>query len=85
MSDRQQEIRAFLCDEIDRIAQEKGIDVPELDDGFNLLESGLVDSIGLLDLLTAVENRFSIQVDFSDLDPEEFTTLGGLAASLAKG
>jgi len=85
MSDRQQEIRAFLCDETDRIAQEKGIDVPELDDGFNLLESGLVDSIGLLDLLTAVENRFSIQVDFSDLDPEEFTTLGGLAASLAKG
>jgi acyl carrier protein len=55
----------------------------DLDDSFNLLEGGLLDSFGFLNLVSALEEKTGRQIDFSDLDPSEFTTLGGLVRWLS--
>ena len=44
----------------------------------NFIESGTIDSFGFLELLVAIEQKFNIQINFAELDPELFTNLGGL-------
>lgn len=41
----------------------------------DLLESGVIDSLGVLDLVTFVEKEFGIAVSDEDLLPENFNTL----------
>lgn len=44
----------------------------------SLLDSGYVDSFGLLELIGAIEDRFSIRLDLSEVDPHVLTTFSGL-------
>ncbi|MFD7627275.1 acyl carrier protein [Streptomyces sp. NPDC059851] len=57
-------------------------DVPagELADDHDLLENGIVDSLGLLKVIAWLEDRYGIDADTVDLDPESFTTVTAIAA-----
>ncbi len=44
----------------------------------NLLESGMLDSVGLVELLALLENTTGNKIDLLDLAPEDFSTLAGL-------
>ncbi len=46
----------------------------------NLLQGGVLDSLGVLDLVAFVENEFGIQVSDEELLPENFQTIISLAA-----
>jgi acyl carrier protein len=59
-------------------------DLRSLKDSSRLIGSGLLDSLGLLELVSRVEEEFDLTFDFSDADPEEFTTLQGFAFHAAK-
>lgn len=48
------------------------------------LESGLIDSLGILDLVGFLEERFAIQVTDEELVPENFQTVGQLAVFVAQ-
>ncbi len=61
-----EDVRQFL---VDRLRQ----DVPQECD---LLLSGIVDSLGLLELITAVADHFGREIDFEALDPEKMTIVG---------
>lgn len=41
----------------------------------NLLAQGIIDSMGLLKLVTFLETKFDIETTDEDLVPENFTTL----------
>lgn len=43
-----------------------------------LLKNGLIDSLGILDLVTFVENEFGIAVSDEDLLPENFGSIHSL-------
>jgi acyl carrier protein len=47
--------------------------VPE---DLDLLGGGVTDSMGILELIGALEEEFGFEVDFEDLDPEDLTSLG---------
>jgi len=51
-----------------------------LSDNDSLLESGIVDSLGVLSLVTYIEQAFKISVADEDLVPENFQTVEGIAA-----
>ena len=53
----------------------------ELPQDFDLLLSGVIDSLGLLNLYVALAERFDREIDFEALDPEQMT-LFGLFANL---
>lgn len=40
----------------------------------NLIEDGIIDSLGIMKLLTFIEESFSVQVSDDDLVPENFVT-----------
>ncbi|MBX7165601.1 MAG: acyl carrier protein [Pirellulales bacterium] len=69
------DIKQFLCQHLRRKLAKAGIDDPA--DNLSLTESGLVDSFGLLEIVMAVQDKFGIQVDVSEVDIEAFTTVGG--------
>lgn len=50
----------------------------------SLLTSGAVDSLGVLDLMTFIAERFEIELDDEDFDPENMETPARLAAHVAR-
>tara|TARA_B110000467_G_C18229469_1_gene427781 strand:+ start:561 stop:806 length:246 start_codon:yes stop_codon:yes gene_type:complete len=53
------------------------IEIPTLDT--DLLDTGLIDSLTMVDLLTHLENTYGFTVVMEDLDPEYFRTLQTIA------
>jgi acyl carrier protein len=59
-------------------AQTNGDGHVELTGDTNLMEGGLLDSIGFVELIVFVERRTGYNIDLTDVDPSEFTTVNGL-------
>jgi acyl carrier protein len=55
-----------------------------LDDSSALLESGVIDSLGVLDLVAFIEAEFKVTVDDEDLTPENFQNIGRITAFIQK-
>ena len=53
--------------------------VEEPAEDFDLRASGLIDSLGFIELIAAIEDELGIELDFDALDPEEITVLGPLS------
>jgi acyl carrier protein len=49
----------------------------------SLFESGLLDSFALPDLVSAIEQEFSIKVPDSDLNPRKFDSIARMETYLA--
>jgi acyl carrier protein len=52
--------------------------------GTALLERGILDSLGILDVVSFLETEFSMLVSDEELVPENFQTLGTLSAFVVK-
>ena len=55
----------------------------ELSDDCDLLLSGVVDSLGLLEMVTAIQEHYGREIDFEALDPELMTVVGPLCKFVA--
>lgn len=79
-------IVGFLRQKLAAQGQEAAV---ELTDDCDLLLSGVIDSLGLLELVTAVREHYDRDIDFEALEPEQMTVIGPLcsfiAQDLAKG
>lgn len=51
-----------------------------LDPARDLLASGVIDSFGLIGLISSLERRFSIEIADQDVVPENFQTLDRMSA-----
>ena len=45
----------------------------------DLMETGLLDSIGFVQLIVFMERKIGCNIDLTDVDPSEFTTVIGLS------
>ena len=68
------QIRAFILEKYPMARKQ------QLKDSDALLESGILDSMGVLDLVSFVEQEFSIVVSDDELMPENFETIDRIAA-----
>jgi|ETN02SMinimDraft_2_1059926.scaffolds.fasta_scaffold37525_1 acyl carrier protein len=78
------EVKEFVIDHLQKNMLKLNIVAHEIDDSFNFIESGVVDSMGFLELITRVEKRFKIEIDFEDYDPSEFTYLYGFVNCISR-
>jgi acyl carrier protein len=69
------DIKKTIDQEIERTCREKSVDFHSLNlnEEFNLLQSGLFDSLGILQLITLLEDEFGVTLDLSEYSPAEFT------------
>ena len=79
-----QEVRTYLTGRYGGQLQAMGLKFEELPDGFDFLQEGIIDSIGMLELLGDIENHFGQSIDFEELDAEELTILGPLATHIQR-
>ena len=79
------DVRAFLSEHLAEQLRLEGRDGPaELADDSDLLLSGLIDSLGLLELLNALSEFAGRELDFEELSPEEVTMVGPLSRLVAE-
>lgn len=57
------------------------IDVPSYDT--DLLATGLLDSLGFVELMVLLEQRFGIHIAMEDLEPDQFRSIASIAAFVA--
>jgi acyl carrier protein len=55
-------------------------DASALTDTYPLIESGIVDSFGVMSLMTYVEETLGVKFDNAELLPENFETIAAIAA-----
>lgn len=71
-----EEVRTFVLAKLQTRLAANGLTPQAVPDDFDLLVEGVVDSMGLIELITAVEQNFEVRIDFEDLDPEDLTVIG---------
>ncbi len=58
-------------------ARDLSVAVPSPDT--DLLESGLLDSVGMVELLVRLEQRFGVRVEIENLEIEQFRSVAAIA------
>jgi acyl carrier protein len=51
-----------------------------ISDDDNLLESGVIDSLGVLEIVTFLREDFALEVEDDELTPENFQSISSIAA-----
>ena len=59
-----------------------GMNPEELTDSSSLLELGIIDSTGVLELVQFLEEKYGIQVEDADLTPDNLDSLDNLVGYL---
>ncbi len=76
------EIADFVRDQLKtRLVKAK---ITSLADNISLTDSGIIDSFGMLELVSAVEDKFSVEIDMDSVDFETFTTFGGFVDAVSR-
>jgi acyl carrier protein len=73
MPDLQQDIRKFVIDNF-LFSEDTGI----LANDDSLMEQGLIDSTGALELVTFLEGKYKIKIEDNELDPENLDSINKL-------
>lgn len=66
-------VRDFICREL---VKREGF---TLQDSDPLIETGIIDSMGIISLLGFLETEFSVQIDGDDLVPENLDTVQSIS------
>lgn len=71
-----------IRDVVHRLVSERVDEVP-VDDSASLLEKANLDSLDVVELLVAIEEEFSISIDFVMVDPASLISISGLTRHLS--
>jgi acyl carrier protein len=75
--------RSFILEYVRPQLSLLGLDPASAPDDLDLLETGLIDSLGVLELAAAIGSEFGIEVDIYEMDPDDLTVVGRLSDFLA--
>lgn len=70
----EQRIRTFIQDDLN-----KGQDKGELTDDYPLIENGVIDSLGIFEMVQFLERELGVSVEDEDLLLENFGTISDIA------
>ncbi len=74
------EVRGFIISHLASSFKENNMAEIEITDDFDLKDRGIIDSIGFLQLISAIEDHFGIEVDFGEMDTENLTVIGSICS-----
>jgi acyl carrier protein len=76
-------VRTIMLERLAASLRGLGIDAETVDDDFDLLHNGVVDSLGLLNLLGDVDDALGVTVDYEGLDAADLGRVGALCRYIA--
>ena len=74
-----QEVRSVIINHFHDAIAQAGFDPAAVCDDFDMLTQGVIDSIGVVELIAAIEKQFGMTLDLANLDPESLTIVGPLS------
>jgi len=74
MTNEKELIRQFV---IEKLARAKKIN--HIDDQDNLIENGIIDSLGVMQLVAYLEGTFAVKVKDEDIIPDYFESLDAIS------
>ncbi len=77
MTEIQEKIKQII------LSQKNDVEIPE-DTGASLLDSGIIDSFDIVDLVGSIEEKFCIEIDGDDIIPDNFQSIDSIAAMIEK-
>ncbi len=69
------EVEQFIVNEI---AAGRGID--SIEHGSDMLAGGVIDSLGITELIAFLESKYAIKVEDDDIDAENFRSIQSIVA-----
>jgi acyl carrier protein len=76
MNEMREQVRTYLVDNF-LFGDDSG-----LEDSTSFLESGMIDSTGILEIISFLEERFAIKVHDDELIPENLDSIGNIVGFL---
>jgi acyl carrier protein len=64
-------------------AKLEGAGKKEIGDDFDFMLEGVIDSLGVLEMVGAVEKEFGMELDMSGMDTEKLTVIGPFSQYVA--
>jgi acyl carrier protein len=72
-------VRMFVADFLNRKLRDRGQGpLSDLPDDYDVLLSGVLDSLAFVEMMMAAGEQFVGEIDFENLDPEKMTIVGPL-------
>jgi acyl carrier protein len=78
------DVRLVLLEALEDSLAAIEMSVEDLPDDLDLLQNGVVDSLGLVGLLAEVEQRLGIELDYDDLPIEDLARVGPLSRHIER-
>jgi acyl carrier protein len=73
------EVKEYILEAISERLMLFDVKTSEVTDGFDLVKSGMLDSMAFVDLVSNIEEEFDIEIDFEKVaDDPALTSMGGL-------
>jgi acyl carrier protein len=77
-------VRKFLLTRYSEPITAMQLNLTDLPDDFDFLLSGVIDSFGILEMISAIEDEFRIRLDLALLDAEDITRIGPVSRYIAE-
>ena len=71
-------VREFLLDFVEERLTLRGYSVAQVNDDFDLLVSGAIDSLAFMEMVVALQEQFDVELDFDEVDPVQLSIIGPL-------
>lgn len=84
MSDYNNEIMSYVLGHISGRFGDRTVESLSDDMDIDLVGSGIISSLDFIELISDIEQKYNIEIDFEKYDPSEFTTLSGLIMMATK-
>ena len=79
-----EDVRSFVLTRLAGPLRAKGLTVQDVPDDFDLLTEGVIDSFGIVELISSVLEAFGSDVDFEGLNAEDLTIIGSFCRYVAE-
>ena len=70
-------VKKFICEEIVQ-------DNIDLDENDSLIETGIIDSLGIIKLISFLEKQFHLEINPNDITPENFDKIKSISELIKK-
>lgn len=79
------EVKEFIVSYLSKELESSGrIFESDPPDNFDLLQEGVIDSLGMFNLIVEIEEHFGREIDFEALDPEKMAIIEPLCQYVEK-
>ena len=84
-ADLRQEVQTFIEDYLRMRLRDMRISGVEITGDLNMIDTGIINSMGFIELVAAIEEEFGVDVDFEHYRPEKLSTVTGLVECVVNG